>query len=247
MSLPKIYKPKSNYKLIRLGKDHDGGYLVGQKSILNSKNLISFGISDDWSFEYQFSKMNKNTNIYAFDDMIDLKWLFKKFLKDIKHFIFFEIQFKTLINSFLKIIQYNFVKNKINLIKKFISQNDISEITKDKKNIFFKIDIEGSEYRILDEIIKIKEKIEAIVIELHDIDLHKDRIKNFIQKIDLNVTHIHPNNYSRPDSEGNPTCIELTIERNSEKENLLELELPHILDQRCDPKSEDFILNFENN
>ena len=218
MSLPKIYKPKSNYKLIRLGKDHDGGYLVGQKSILNSKNLISFGISDDWSFEYQFSKMNKNTNIYAFDDMIDLKWLIKKFLKNIKNFIFFEIQFKTLINSFLKIIQYNFVKNKINLIKKFISQNDISEITKDKKNIFFKIDIEGSEYRILDEIIKIKEKIEAIVIELHDIDLHKDRIKNFIQKIDLNVTHIHPNNYSRPDSEGNPTCIELTIERNSEKE-----------------------------
>jgi len=247
MSLPKIYKPKYNYKLIRLGKDHDGGYLVGQKSILNSKNLISFGISDDWSFEYQFSKMNKNTNIYAFDDMIDFKWIVKKFLKNIKGFIFFEVQFKTLINSFIKIIQYNFVKNKINLIKKFISQNDISEITKDKKNIFFKIDIEGSEYRILDEIIKIKEKIEAIVIELHDIDLHKDRIKNFIQKIDLNITHIHPNNYSRPDIEGNPTCIELTIERNSEKENLLELDLPHKLDQRCNPKSEDFILTFEKN
>jgi len=95
MSLPKIYKPKYNYKLIRLGKDHDGGYLVGQKSILNSKNLISFGISDDWSFEYQFSKMNKNTNIYAFDDMIDFKWIVKKFLKNIKGFIFFEVQFKT--------------------------------------------------------------------------------------------------------------------------------------------------------
>ena len=247
MSLPKTYKPKYNYKLIRLGKDNDGGYLLGKKSILNSKNLISLGISDDWSFENQFSKINTNIKIYAYDDMIDLKWLIKRFLKNIKKFLFFVIQINQLISSFIKLFQYNSMRKKINLTKKFIIQKDISEITKNKKNIFFKIDIEGSEYRILDEIIKIKENIEAVVIEFHDIDLHKDKIINFLEKIDLDVTHIHPNNYSIADSDLNPTCIELTLERNYEKENLLGLNLPHPLDQKCNPKADDFILKFENN
>lgn len=247
MNLPKIYKPKYNYKLIRLGKDNDGGYLVGKLSILNSTNLISFGISDDWSFEYQFSIINENINIYAFDDVIDLKWLIKRFFKNFKRFLFVEIKFSELLNSLIKVFEFNFIKKKLNLNKKFVSQSDISEITKNKKNIFFKIDIEGSEYRILDEILKVKEKIEAIVIELHDIDLHKDKIINFLEKIDLNVTHIHPNNYSKADSDLNPTCIELTLERNFEKENLFEPNLPHVLDQKCNPKSDDFILKFEKN
>ena len=32
MSLPNILKPKKNYLLSRIGKDNDGGYLVGKKT-----------------------------------------------------------------------------------------------------------------------------------------------------------------------------------------------------------------------
>ena len=39
MSLPKILKPKQNTKLKRFGRNNDGGYLVTQKSIINSKLL----------------------------------------------------------------------------------------------------------------------------------------------------------------------------------------------------------------
>lgn len=54
--LPKLFKPKNLYKLIRLGRPNDGGYLVELNSILNTKTLISFGISSDWSFEEDFKK-----------------------------------------------------------------------------------------------------------------------------------------------------------------------------------------------
>ena len=90
MKLPNIYKPKFNFKLIRVGKNNDGGYLVGKKSILNSENLISFGISDDWSFEEQFSKINSSTNIFAYDDVLGLGWLTKNLLKILKDFYFFK-------------------------------------------------------------------------------------------------------------------------------------------------------------
>ena len=46
--------------------------------------------------------------------------------------------------------------------------------------IFLKIDIEGSEYRILDDLIRYQDLIKGLVIEFHNIDLHMEKILNFI-------------------------------------------------------------------
>ena len=51
--LPKNFKPKNEYNLIRLGQNNDGGYLVEKYSLDEAKSLISFGLSYDWSFEKQ--------------------------------------------------------------------------------------------------------------------------------------------------------------------------------------------------
>ena len=56
MYLHKIFKPKKEYELTRLGKKNDGGYLVGIQTVKESQYLISFGIRDDWSFEKDFLK-----------------------------------------------------------------------------------------------------------------------------------------------------------------------------------------------
>ena len=42
--------------LIRLGKNNDGGYLVSEKDIKHTKNLISLGVSFDISFEKDFKR-----------------------------------------------------------------------------------------------------------------------------------------------------------------------------------------------
>ena len=245
MPLPNIYKPKFNYKLIRLGKKYDGGYLVGLKSVLNSKYLISFGISDDWTFENDFIKINSDINVYSFDDTLDLKWLINRFLKNLKRVFFFEEKPRNLINSFINLFKIKYLKKRLKLKKKIITYDDISQICKDKKNIFFKIDIEGSEHRILNELIEFKDKIIGVVIEFHDIDLHKDKIINFIEKTNLNVTHIHPNNNSILDNFNNPTTIEMTFEKSPEIDNNFELILPHKLDQKCNPKLNDCKIYFE--
>ena len=110
-------------------------------------------------------------------------------------------------------------------------------------NIFFKIDIEGSEYRVIDELIEVQDKIQGVVIEFHYLDLHLERVKNFISKFNLELIHIHPNNYGPTDKFGNPVTIELTFEKNSivdGKENIL----PNKLDMKNNPEAEDINLKF---
>ena len=108
--LPKIFKPKNEYDLIRLGKNNDGGYLIEKDSLTIAKSLISFGLSYDWSFEKHFYKIKK-CPIHCYDptvkysgikkfsrkniiDLFKIKNMFNKnFLKTIIENIFFKLVF----------------------------------------------------------------------------------------------------------------------------------------------------------
>jgi hypothetical protein len=76
---------------------------------------------------------------------------------------------------------------------KRIKLKEIFDRTKNA-SIFLKIDIEGSEYRILDEIIQLQDFICGLVIEFQDIDLHAEKILNFINNFKLKLVHVHGQN-----------------------------------------------------
>lgn len=67
MHLPKILKPLYSDRIIRLGKENDGGYLVDERDVLRTKHLLSFGIGTDSSFERQFVSI-ANCDVKAFDE-----------------------------------------------------------------------------------------------------------------------------------------------------------------------------------
>ena len=215
MSIDTILKPKKEFKLIRLGGPNDGGYLIGENSLIKTDTLISFGIEDNWQFEKDFKTQNPKCNIYCYDDKNILKYLIKKFIIEL---IFLPNRRRLdFIKYFKNIIDFLTIRKKINFFQKKIFYNDLNVILDGSNltnNIFLKIDIEGSEYRILNDIIQNQEKITGIVIEFHDFDYHRNVIYNFCSKLDLDLVHIHPNNYAPIDTDGDPTVIELTFERN---------------------------------
>ena len=90
MDFPKFYKPKKSYKLYRFGKNNDGGYLIGSKSVNKSKFLISYGISDDWSFEFDILKKNQNLKVFSFDDSLSFKFLLKLILLNFLRIFYFK-------------------------------------------------------------------------------------------------------------------------------------------------------------
>ena len=72
MAFPNSLKPKKLFLLKRIGRDNDGGYLIDVNSIKDTRTLISFGISDDWSFEQHFLKLNKNLEVFCYDKNLSL-------------------------------------------------------------------------------------------------------------------------------------------------------------------------------
>ena len=225
MNFPKFLKPYfiKKEELTRLGSIDDGGYVLPIKDIKLSDVLISLGISDNWDFEKDFSKRSK-VNVIAYDNSINNNFWISKFKKDLIKFIKLKI-FKP--KKIYKMFQYidfisffkfnkknNFFLKKIGNCEDCINIQEIISyhVSKDQK-IFFKIDIEGSEYEILDQIISNQEKIQGIVIEFHNVTRNFDTIKEFLSKIknNLNLVHIHANNYSTKQVNDFPEALELTI------------------------------------
>lgn len=252
--LPKQFKPNHLYELIRLGKNNDGGYLAGKNSVLNSSTLISFGINDDCSFEKEFKNLH-NIDVLCYDHAVGGRFWLKKFRRALRKSLKGEI--KLLKDFFINIFNYKFFFNRsgsffykqrivgkddnsllsgeIN-IKKIINNNNL------KKNLFLKIDIEGHEYEILDDIISFSSYINGLIIEFHDVDLNLNKIITFISSFDLKLIHIHPNN-SINYRNNIPPCLEFSFERNPIIVSN-DVYFPHNLDQKNDKRNDDLKLNF---
>tara|TARA_B100000401_G_scaffold433969_1_gene373371 strand:+ start:283 stop:1020 length:738 start_codon:yes stop_codon:yes gene_type:complete len=242
MAFSLFFKPKHNYFLERIGKENDGGYLINSDAILKSKYLLSFGIFDDWSFEKNFIKYNKNVKVICYDDVISFNFIFTRSIKKIILDLY-KFKFTNIFNNLFTIIDYILINNKIKFNKKKIVRGDIEKIMNNLDQVFLKVDIEGNEYEILEDILKVQNNISALIIEFHDVDKNRDIIERFIEKFKLNLTHIHPNNYGKLDKNNDPIIIELSFEKYPK---ILEgnVTLPNILDQKNNPKKNDIFLKF---
>ncbi len=264
IQLPLFLKPLYETKLIRIGKDNDGGYLIAEAALKNTKILLSFGLSDDWSFDEDFFNRSKS-RVFTFDPSVDWKFWIKKLFRNLKEiFLFQRKSFKEIseIFSYFKYKKFFNNNDKIHLQKLIVPRGtfkiglkneqmtDLNILMKNttEKNTFLKIDIEGSEYRILDQIIEYQEYIVGLVIEFHNCDLHQDLIKDFIKKFQLQLVHIHINNFGMINKNNFPFSIEATFspkEFNNEiKDNLKSYPLP--LDQPCNPLYDDNSIEFFN-
>ncbi len=225
VKLPNFLKPYliNKDELIRVGSIDDGGYVVPLLDIKSSTILISMGISDNWDFEKDFSKIS-NAKVFAYDDSIDLNYWKNRFKKDLIKFFKLKIFKPKKIYKMFKYIDFIlfFKKNKKNkfYLKRIGNEKNSINIEEiflqevlEGQRIFLKIDIEGSEYDILNQIILFKKKIQGIVIEFHDVTSNLERIKNFLKAIeqDLKLVHIHANNYSVKKEGQFPETLELTI------------------------------------
>ena len=233
-----VYKPTN--KKMRVGKLHDGGYVI-EDLPGNYDILISGGIADDITFEQYFLNHFTGLKCLAFDGTTRLNidennleriQIIKKNLGNVNN--------DKLTNLHEEIINYN--------------------------NIFLKMDIEGHEFRIIPTFNKTQmNKFKQIVLEIHtpfDIELHPDYfeglsdIKNphllqLLKKINETHTiiHLHANNGCKMNTINNipiPHVFEVTFVRNDFVGNkeLNDTILPIDLDYRNVDHLPDYKLDF---
>lgn len=237
--LPKFLKPYqiSNSNLVRVGPKTDGGYIIDKRILKKSKILITCGLNDDWEFEREYKKKNQKTQIIAYDHTVNKRFWLSRFTKDIISLLLLKKLKITKILDVFKYIDYLlfFRNNNKHFEKKIVfkrrNNNEITipDILANYNEIFLKVDIEGDEYKILNDIKRYSTKIVFLIIEFHDIDKNIKKIRNFINKLDLKIIHIHGNNYGGIDKNNNPKVIELSL-LNSKK-----IKLKKILSKRKYP------------
>lgn len=179
--LLKIYEAKIDgvpLKLVRLGKDNDGGYVVPTIALEKSDVLMGYGIADDISFEQQYSQQY-DRHSYGFDGGVanirtghSKCHFYSECLGNDSHL------YKGQVSS-----------------RKFASYSEhLKKLGLEKKKIFLKMDIEGAEFDVFDDILRHQENISGFVLELH-MNNNPVEVKKLLSSIDKSflLVHVHGN------------------------------------------------------
>jgi len=219
-------KPIKVNDLKRIGRNEDGGYVVDFKILKQSNVLLSFGLGSDWSFEIDYLKKNQSGKIYIYDHTVDIYTYLNPLLKCLKRFLTFRKNLNDLLtrlndlNKYLSLtMNKNIIFNKKKAVYQILNENKETDVKKafDKIGLLnrtvFKIDIEGDEYSLIDDILKQVNFIDMLIIEFHEIDKNEIKFVTSIKKLlnDFDIIHIHANNHCNESSFGLPTVLELTF------------------------------------
>lgn len=197
MRLLKVKRDES-FQLIRLGSLYDGGYLVVDDFSLQDI-LVSLGIGDNADFEYNIS--TRIESIIAFDHTVD------------------SIPNMSSNTQFIKL------GVKAKSVNKFVTLTSIIEDIPEKNDLLLKIDIEGSEWEVLDSMSdKELTRFRQIIGEFHGFneETNFETINRVLGKILKNffIVHTHANNWGQYEIIKRiavPDVIEITFLRKDAK------------------------------
>lgn len=244
--------------LTRIGKLHDGGYVIPKSVVEEAEFLLSFGINEDWSFEQHFRKLHRNLPIHAYDHTISEKRFRHLLLVLTRNFCLgrgsaremeFAIRLYWSYVTFFRGKVWHYqerIAGRAELAGD-VTLGKVFERTKARR-IFLKIDIEGSEYEIIDDIVRHADRIIGLVVEFHNTALLRSEFSEAVKKLQsrFEIVHVHGNNYRGAAADNVPEVLEITFLEKSMcigKGKRASLPLPG-LDSPNNPNAPEFSLTF---
>jgi hypothetical protein len=214
-------RPVKCESLARIGSTYDGGYIVPLDAVRAATVLVSFGLAHDWTFEQDFKIHNPDAAIHCYDHTVSFRSALRYSAGQLLRFA---LLFRTgsLRNSFRWIDYKRFFRaDKIHFRQKISrdGQNDSATIDDvfsrlpTNSRAFVKMDIEGSEYLVIDDLLRYFRRIVAMAIEFHDVDTNPGLFNSFVERIkrDFYIVHIHGNNMGGVTSFNFPNAPEITF------------------------------------
>ena len=197
-------RPVACETLVRIGSPNDGGYIVPLDAVKAAHALVSFGLSHDWTFERDFKQHNPNAIIHCYDHTVTLGTALQYSIGQLLRFV---VKFRpSALRKTLTWIDYRrfFRSEGTHFRQRIWRDNQDNSATIDDVfsrlpagcPVFVKMDIEGSEYFVFDDLLRHSKDIVALAIEFHDIDTASALFNTFVEKTkrDFHIVHIHGNN-----------------------------------------------------
>lgn len=182
---------KTPKDLIRVGSIHDGGYVTSQKAVLASEFLLSGGISFNPEFELDFHHINPNSDMILIDGSISpLHFLLGPFVR--------KFTGKSFTRALLRTGEYFYIKRRSRFLKEYITKKKnisyfLKKFVKTGAKGYLKLDIEGSEWELLQDIVNYQDCFTAISIEFHDVPSNIKELEKFVRQLDLKIAFIEIN------------------------------------------------------
>lgn len=207
--------------LIRLGSAYDGGYVIPLRALNAANALLSFGLSHDWNFEREFGRRKPDAAIHCYDHTISFLSACQYSIRQVaRAFIRRDFRHPRRSVAWADYLAF-FHGNRKHFQERAwfktedgsVSASDsVARLPKDAQ-IFVKMDIEGSEYRVLPGLLDHSDRIVALAVEFHDIDLLSERFNALIKEIKQHfyVVHVHGNNMGGTTPSNFPIALEITF------------------------------------
>lgn len=219
--------PYAAEDLIRVGKANDGGYVLPDWLVKESDFLGSFGLNNDWSFDEQFRQLNPTAVIHGYDHSISERVFAIRLAKSVVKVGLGRARpgdvsegFSTLrsYRQFFQGTAQHFPQRIFNRLDtpRDVTLKEVLERTSARKSLL-KIDIEGCEYRIVDDVIRSADRILGLVIEFHDTEPLRHVFVDSVKKLQehFGIVHLHANNAVGVAADGLPELLEVTFVQKS--------------------------------
>jgi hypothetical protein len=261
----RAYRPRQFPDLTRLGRDHDGGYVLPRRIVTASRALLSLGVAADWTFEEAALGLVPGLAITCVDGTTGPAVIRARVRSEL-----WRVLSRLRIGRALQIARdlgkprafeqffavHRFVPALVapaagpGLATLADLLGEVRAATPDGR-VLVKMDIEGAEYDVLAASRGLWTHVAGLIIEFHALDRHWADFEREMAALaqDFVIAHVHGNN--------NDGCIPgsrvpLTLELTLVHRMLVESDLPPApgpfplagLDQPCKPRHPDLPLDF---
>jgi hypothetical protein len=189
--------PKTIQDPIRIGCNSDGGYVVPRDLLHYCDDLLSGGLGENWSFDRHWKQIKPQSKIHVYDGTVSLNNL-KDYLR---------LPYQEFFGQSAVHFQENLGPN----------HTDLNTAIKrlDSRRILLKMDIEGGEFALLDQILENRALFPGIVIEIHFANYLRSQFVQAVMTLrqHYELVHLHGNNHTPLGAEGSCDCYEFTFIR----------------------------------
>jgi hypothetical protein len=198
------FRPVECASLVRIGGPHDGGYVVPLDAVTSADALLSFGLAHNWTFEQDFAKYNPRATIHCYDHTVSTSTTIEHSIGQLFRFLA-RRDAGHLRQAFTWLDYPRFFRGRnAHFRQRIWHDHQFGSATADDafarlpsgSKVFVKVDVEGGEYRIMDDLLRHAADIVALAIEFHDVDILPERFTELIGAIkrDFEIVHFHANN-----------------------------------------------------
>jgi hypothetical protein len=207
--------------LVRLGAAHDGGYVISARCLRATSLLVSFGISDDWSFERAFLEHNPSARLVGVDGSVSASIFARTAARELRTALgaalrgkrsealagagrarrglslsrdfagFFRGRTRAFVNKFVVSETESGSPSSTTWRRLRRECRVETAASSSPLGFFLKMDIEGAEYAVLPEMIADLSAANGIAIECHDCGSKWGRLTELLARLSADFVVAH--------------------------------------------------------